>query len=327
MAPIIGPASQVRPLPAEVTMEAKWLEDFLCLAETRSFSRSAEVRHLTQSAFSRRIRALESWLGAELVDRSTYPARLTPAGEMFRAEADAMLKRINDSRAMVRGERASSANTVQFALPHALALTYFPRWLSDVVRGFGPLSTRLVAGNVHDAVVDLVEGHSDLLLCYHHPHHPVELDPARYPMLELGAEAMLPYSATTRSGAPRFRLPGTREAPVPYLAYAPGAFLGRMVESILQAAPERCWLDRRYQTDMAEALKAMTIEGHGIAWLPDSTVTRELREGGLALAARPSTATAWRGEMAIRLYRDAERTRPIVAALWKYLENAARYDR
>jgi len=55
-------------------METKWLEDFVSFAETRSFSRSA-----TQPAFSRRIQALEAWAGTDLVDRSVYPARLTPA--------------------------------------------------------------------------------------------------------------------------------------------------------------------------------------------------------------------------------------------------------
>jgi DNA-binding transcriptional LysR family regulator len=71
---------------------------------------------------------------------------------------------------------------------------------------------------------------------------------------------------------------------------------------------------------MAEALKVMTLEGHGIAWLPDSSVVRELRDRQLALAVRPSVAARWRGEMAIRLYRDAEHTRPVVAALWSFLE-------
>ncbi|WP_441005383.1 cation:dicarboxylate symporter family transporter [Methylobacterium carpenticola] len=50
---------------------------FLNLAETRSFSRSALVRGATQSAFSRRIRCLEVWLGTVLLDRSTYPITLT----------------------------------------------------------------------------------------------------------------------------------------------------------------------------------------------------------------------------------------------------------
>ena len=60
-------------------METKWLEDFVSLAETRSFSRSAQLRHVTQPAFSRRIQALEAWAGAELVDRSAHPVRLTAA--------------------------------------------------------------------------------------------------------------------------------------------------------------------------------------------------------------------------------------------------------
>jgi hypothetical protein len=50
-------------------METKWLEDFVSLAETRSFSRSAQLRHVTQLAFSRRIQSLEGlavpiWLTA-----------------------------------------------------------------------------------------------------------------------------------------------------------------------------------------------------------------------------------------------------------------------
>ncbi len=44
-------------------MELKWLEDFLSLADSGSFSRSAEQRHVSQPAFSRRIRALEAWPG------------------------------------------------------------------------------------------------------------------------------------------------------------------------------------------------------------------------------------------------------------------------
>ena len=66
-------------------MNLFWLEDFLALAATGNFSRAAEERHMTQPAFSRRIRALEEWLGTELFDRSSQPARLTEAGEWFRA--------------------------------------------------------------------------------------------------------------------------------------------------------------------------------------------------------------------------------------------------
>ena len=65
-------------------MDLSWLDDFLALTETLNFSRAAEMRHVTQPAFSRRIRALEEWLGVVLFDRSTHPATLTETGEWFR---------------------------------------------------------------------------------------------------------------------------------------------------------------------------------------------------------------------------------------------------
>ena len=83
-------------------METKWLEDFVSLAETRSFSRSAQLRHVTQPAFSRRIQALEAWAGTDLVDRSSYPTRLTPAGETLHAQSLEMLQALHNTRAMLR---------------------------------------------------------------------------------------------------------------------------------------------------------------------------------------------------------------------------------
>jgi hypothetical protein len=64
-------------------LEVKWLEDFLALAGTLNFSKAADERNVTQSAFSRRIRQLEAWVGTSLIDRATYPSRLTDAGQRF----------------------------------------------------------------------------------------------------------------------------------------------------------------------------------------------------------------------------------------------------
>ena len=52
-----------------------------------NFSKSATLRHTTQSAFSRRIRSLEDWVGTELFDRSAYPIKLTAPGRVFREVA------------------------------------------------------------------------------------------------------------------------------------------------------------------------------------------------------------------------------------------------
>src|SRR3546814_9730261 len=75
-------------------MNLSWLEDFLALAASGNFSRAAQERHMTQPAFSRRIRALEDWLGVALFDRATHPVALTETGEWFRTTAQEILGRV-----------------------------------------------------------------------------------------------------------------------------------------------------------------------------------------------------------------------------------------
>src|SRR4051812_36616100 len=111
-------------------MELKWLEDFVSLARTGSFSRSAEERHITQPAFSRRIQALETWLGVSLIDRSTYPTTLTSAGQEFRETAEEAVRMLYGSRTALQASGGSQvwdwyiANSVHIAplLPFATGL-------------------------------------------------------------------------------------------------------------------------------------------------------------------------------------------------------------
>lgn len=304
-------------------METKWLEDFISLAETRSFSRSAELRHVTQPAFSRRIQSLEAWLGADLIDRTSYPTRLTPAGEVFYEQALEMLGQINNARALLRGKRPTGQTTVDFAVPHTLSLTYMPKWMTELEAGFGEFNTRLIALNVHDAVMTMVEGGCDLLLCYHHPRQPVQLDSSRYDMLTLGSETLRAYARCDRSGTPELTLPGSARAPLPFLSYTSNAYLGRMVELILSDARRPLHLEKRYETDMAEGLKMMALEGHGVAFLPASAVVREVRQKQLARA--DGGLPDWEVNMEIRLYRESPSPqrpgKPLVGRLWEYLRS------
>ena len=91
-------------------METKWLEDFVSPAETCSFSRSAQLRHVTQSAFSRRIQSLEAWAGVDLVDRSSYPTRLTAAGATLYPKALDLLEALHNTRAALRGHNEPEQN-------------------------------------------------------------------------------------------------------------------------------------------------------------------------------------------------------------------------
>lgn len=306
-------------------MESKWLEDFVTLSETRSFSRAAELRNVTQPAFSRRIQALEAWAGADLIDRTSYPTKLTPAGQVFYEQAMEMLASINATRALLRGKSAAHPETIDFAVPHTLAMTFFPQWLTEVEKGFGPLLTRLSAFNVHDAVMQLVNGGCDLVIVYNHPRQPMHLDPQRYDTITLGSETMRAYAQADGEGQPIIKLPGSRSKPVPFLSYTPGAYLARMVDVLATESPRPLHLLKRFETDMAEVLKMMALAGHGVAFLPESAVQRELKpspgKNTLAIAGEASI------EMEIRLIRErphwtADKPRSSKAnlsALWEYL--------
>jgi LysR family transcriptional regulator, hypochlorite-specific transcription factor HypT len=307
-------------------METKWLEDFVSLAETRSFSRSAQLRHVTQPAFSRRIQALEAWAGTDLVDRSSYPTRLTPAGETLYAQSMEMLQALQSTRAMLRGHSSAAQDVLDIAVPHTLAFTFFPQWVSKLREQFGPIKSRLIALNVHDAAMRLVEGGCDLLIAYHNEAVPLQLDPQRYQMVMLGHELLAPYCKPDAEGEPMFRLPGRAAHPLPYLGYGAGAYLGRIADLIVRQSRTPIHLERVYETDMAEGLRVMALEGHGLAFLPHSAVEKDLRARRLVSAA-PADLPNLEMTMEVRAYRALpgarEPSKGAAQALWDLLQHTA----
>ena len=204
---------------------------------------------------------------------------------------------------MMRGHIAAGQDVIDFAVPHTLAFTFFPAWVSALREDFGSIKSRLIALNVHDAVLRLVEGSCDLLIAYHHPSQPYQLDADRYEMVSLGQEVIAPYVKPDAQGLPLWTVPGKAGQPSPYLAYASAAYLGQMVDLILKEATSAIHLDRVYETDMAEGLKAMALEGHGIAFLPQSAVKKDVSAQKLVSALAPH-APALQITMEVRAYRE-----------------------
>jgi DNA-binding transcriptional LysR family regulator len=233
-----------------------------------------------------------------------------------------MLRALQSTRAMLRGHTSAGQDVIEFAVPHTLAFTFFPAWVSTLRENFGPIKSRLIAQNVHDAVLRLVEGSCDLLIAYHHSSQPFQLDADRYEMVSLGQEVIAPYVKPDAEGAPMFKLPGRAGHPLPYLGYAPGAYLGMVVDLILKQSNTAIHLDRVYETDMSEGLKAMALEGHGIAFLPYSAVKKDLRAKRLVSAAPPDLLDLTM-TMELRAYREKpsgkEAKKGAAQALWAYL--------
>ncbi|MCE8019030.1 LysR family transcriptional regulator [Halomonas sp. MCCC 1A11036] len=295
-----------------MNLETKWLEDFVALANTRSFSASARQRHVTQPAFSRRIRALEQAVGVTLVDRSTTPINLTPEGQLFLVTARNLVEQLNECLGHLRGV-SMAREALDIVAAHSLALSFYPEWISRLQEGLGELPTRLVAMNVGEAIHVLREGNCDLMLAYHDQYATMQLDAEVFPSFSIGQVKMLPVSLPDAKGKPRFSLE-SKDA-IPYLAYTQGAFLGRSVRMLLKNDPLRLRLRTVYETAMAEGLKGMVLQGVGLAWIPDFCVREELKSGRLVRAGDEK----WDVPLEIRLYRCSLVHKPGVEKLWRQM--------
>jgi DNA-binding transcriptional LysR family regulator len=296
-----------------MNLETKWLEDFVALAATRSFSQAAQKRFVTQPAFSRRIRSLENMLGLTLVNRTCTPVELTESGQLFLVTARSMVDQLGEVVRHLHNVEGQQGEVLQISAAHSLTLGFFPEWIARLRREGLPLSTRLVATNVGEAVHALREGACDLILAYYDPEASMQMDPEIFPSLHLGRTEMLPVCAVDEQGQPLFDLEGN--ASVPLLAYSAGAFLGRSVNLLLRQRGLRS--TTVYETAMADSLKAMALQGMGVAWVPRLSVTGELARGELAVCA----GEQWQVPLEIRLYRCALVRKAAVRLLWRKLES------
>ena len=109
----------------------------------------------------------------DLVDRSSYPTRLTGAGETLLAQAVEILGQLQATRNMLRSHQSAGQDMIEFAVPHSLAFSFFPHWLMDLRSALAPSSAGSMRLNVHDAMLQLSEGNCDLLIVYHHASQPL----------------------------------------------------------------------------------------------------------------------------------------------------------
>ena len=296
-------------------MRLKWLEDFIVLAQERSFTRAAELRHVTHPAFGRRIRALEAWAGTPLVERGNGgPVTLTPAGQSFLDTAGQMVRNLTQSHEELQSLAGRQARTVTLATGRTLARTVVADWLvrlQPILQG-GELCIRTRA--LADTVGMLERNEADFSLVYHHPALAIRLDARQFTHLTVASDRLVPVSRATAQGQALHRF-GPDATRVPYLAYAPQLALGRLVEDHLAHNPHAPRLQRVVECDSADAHYEYVQKGLGVAWLPWSMVFADCKAQRLALAGDARMEVRFD----VRLYRPKRRLGPLAEALWKAL--------
>ena len=292
-------------------MQVKWLEDFLALVQARSFTRAAELRHVTHPAFGRRIAALEAWAGTPLVERGGGPVVLTAAGEALRESAENSLRDLHGMRERLQVAAGQQARTVVLATGRTLARTLVPDWLVRARAVLPQVQLRIRTADLAGVVQVLGQGEVDFALLYHHSLLAVKLDARRFSHITVATDRLVPLSRADVQGRPVFRL--SPEQAVPYLAYSPALAMGRLVDDHLANLPAAPRLDLRVECDSADAQYEYVERGVGVAWLPWSMAHAACRSGLFARAG--GSALDIRFE--VRLYRPKRRLPDAAEALWQ----------
>jgi len=300
-------------------LDTDWLEDFLAILDSGGFSRAAEVRHVTQSALSRRIRSLEDWVGAPLFNRTTQSVTLSPAGEAFRVTAEETLRRLAVGRVEAMERAQDDSGILRFASTNALSLVFFPVWLRRVEATLPfHANIQLVASHMEACERIMMHGEAQFLLCHYHPAASTALSAGQFRSLKIGSDVLMPVSAP-QSGAddePLYALPGQPDAPLPYLSYRSESGMGRIVSTVRNASRLKAWLKPTFTSHLAKLLVTMALERRGMAWLPQSLIG-EYRDSGALVRAGD---TDWDVPIEIHIFRAVPRQSPMAEKLWAHLQ-------
>lgn len=265
-------------------MKLEWLEDFIELARTRSLSQAAENRCVTHPAFGRRIRALEDWVGAPLIERR-QPLSLTPAGVLFLDAASQSMELLLAARAQFQSLGMNRDEPLRIATGRTLASGFFPDWYQSLNEHLGAFPVSLVTGGAQDEIARLSAGEVDLLLIFSSPLTRILVDSERFDSRVLAKETLLPVSAPDAQGHPRFAINADSDASsIPWLGLSQSLSLRGVLAQHLAKLPQRLALRMIYQADSYEAILEMAKRGNGLAWLPRMVVRDALDSGQLLVA-------------------------------------------
>ena len=254
-------------------IETKWLKDFIVLADLKHFSQAATARNITQPAFSRRIKMLETELGSILVDRSKTPIELTVFGKQFKNLAQSILFQLDEEISRLSGCSLDGHHTVRISAAHSIAIDILPRLHSLLLDPTLLTTLNIDAKEVDDAVELLKDDRCDFLFSFYED----KLHMAPYRSLFMGSSYLHCVCGQDENGEPLFDL--TQGENVPFIDYTPESYMGKIIQKYngkLSSTPI-------FYSSMTHLIKALVLQGRGVSWLPEYAIQNELKSGQLVI--------------------------------------------
>lgn len=272
-------------------MDPRRLRAFVTVARERSFTQAAAVLHLSQSAISQQVSALERDLGAALFVRSGRRVSLTREGAALLERAEALLADMESARQAIAAAQGRVAGDLRIAASLTIAGYVLPRPLTAFRHDHPDVRLTLRVRNTEDVVRVLVGGDADLGLV----EGPVSSDRVELEHLFDDELAVI--------AAPEHRFAALEEIDLddllqePFVVREPGSGTRQVAEDALAAAgadPDA--LQVVAELSGIDAQKAVVEAGLGVSIVSTLTIRRELALG--SLVARPVQGLTLRRELA-----------------------------
>ncbi len=298
------------------------LKDFIVLARVRSFSQASMHCNVTTSGLSRRITALEEWLGVSVFDRTRHQLELTDAGAEFHVAAVEIVELLEKTRNSVIRTQENNRRQISIVAPHIMSRAFFPAWLPRVSRQSAGSRFSIDFANLPECFNRLNDRSVDFVVAFADNHNGIsehlekivplgELD-----CLKIGREWLVPVSAPNLLGEPLNSV-SSPKGEISYLHYRQDCSLSWALEKMLKFNPDLPALRKTHDCSLADGLRSMAITGLGVAWLPLEIVRNDIERKDLVRAGNKESDI----ELDINIYRRKETLGANAEILWDHLRS------
>ena len=254
-------------------LDSRQLRAFTVLARTGSFTRTAHELHLTQSAISYAMKALEEEIGCRLLDRVGKSVVLTQAGEQLLARAEKILDEMTAARLELSHLGKWGSSRLRIGASTTACQYVLPAVLREFKESFPRCAISIEPGDTPEAIASLRAHRIDLA---------VNLEPRREDQLEfrpLFTDELLFALSPIHPWAKAGRIPRDDIARQHYILYGKTSYTFQMIEEYFRE--EKIVLHSLLDLGNMEAIKELVKLGLGISILAPWTAKKEIEAGSL----------------------------------------------
>ena len=254
-------------------LDSRQLRAFSILARTGSFTATARELHLSQSAISHAMKALEQEIGCRLLDRMGKTVVLTQAGEQLLVHVEKVLQEMAAARAELGRLGKWGSSRLRIGASTTACQHVLPAVLREFKKSFPQCAISIEPGDTPDMIDALRQHRIDLA---------VNLEPRREESLEfrpLFTDELVFITSPLHPWALAGKVTRDEIPRQHYILYGKGSYTFQMIEQYFRQ--EQIVLHSLLDLGNMEAIKELVKLGLGISILAPWTARKELGEKSL----------------------------------------------